>query len=309
MAKLRSKVKPLPKRFSFYIDDTGHILTQNVRFQFSELLKRILREESIWKGRNITLDGISDGSEDMERPALSFSISWISCYHKHLRISIDTVPAIYLKGWWPCHLRKGQPSLMTTEIRGEGCFLLASVQEERGPDSSDAFHFRVSCFPAEKYLLQNLKPEVRNAYVLAKILKRNGICPYIKMKGDGVHTKDHVVDSESTIKSYMLKNGFFHVLADNPTLLYGLQKQTSQDDVYRFTVCLTIKVLQKIQHLVRRDKTLPAYFLPNQNILNYEDTHIDLNDSNEVRERTETLALEIDIFCTVMLGCLGVFDK
>lgn len=89
----------------------------------------------------------------------------------------------------------------------------------------------------------NLPPMVRDAYVLAKVLVRDDMCPAVKFSGDEVITKDHVILPSSVIKSYMLKNCLLHVLSEESSLITECQGTLlSERDLMKFTVNLTIKI-------------------------------------------------------------------
>ena len=305
LVKARSKAKPPPKAFSHFFDDTGFILTQNLRNTFNQLLSMIIREETTWGNSNFVLNGISEGSEDTERPAFSVQVIWTSCRHKQLHISVDIVPAINPCSWWPRHINTTGMPLMTKAVKDKGCLLLALSQEERGPEEDSEFNFRISCLPAEKCLMMNLPQVVRDAYVLAKVMIRDDECPAVKFSGDGVTTKDHVVFPSSVIKSYMLKNCLLHVLSEESSLITESQgKLLSEKELAKFTVNLTMKIFQKLKQLAGEEEMLPVYFLPSQNILNYEDLMIYYNDPEEIQKDTHELASEICVFCSLLLNRL-----
>ena len=305
LVKARSKTKPPPREFSHFIDDSGFILTQNLRVVFNQLLSRIIREEATWKNSNFVLNGISDGSEDIERPAFSVQVTWMSCHHKQLHISVDIVPAIYPESWWPRYVDTTTMHLMTKAVKDEGCLLLALSQEERGPEEDSEFNFRISCLPAERNLMVNLPQVVKDAYVLAKVLISDEVSPVVTFSGDGVTTKDHVVHPSSVIKSYMLKNCLLHFLSEESSLMAECQeKLLSGRDLMKFTVDLTIRIFHKLRQLAGQEEMLPVYFLPSQNILNYEDLMIYHKDPEEIQKDTHELATKISVFSSMLLDCL-----
>ena len=306
LVKARYKTMPPPREFSHFIDDTGFIITQNLRVVFNHLLSMIIREEVTWKNSNFVLNGISDGSEDIERPAFSVQVTWMSCRHKQLHISVDMVPAIYPESWWPRYIDTTAMCLMTKTVKDEGCLLLALSQEERGPEEDSEFNFRISCLPAEKNLMMNLPKVVKDAYVLAKVLISNEVSPVVRFSGDGVTTEDHVVHPSSVIKSYMLKNCLLHIMSEESSLKTECQQKLSSGrDLTKFTVNLTIKIFHKLQQLAGKEEMLPVYFLPSQNILNYEDLMIYHNDLEEIQKDTHDLAAKIIVFCSMLLDCLA----
>lgn len=307
LVKARSKTKPPPREFSHFFDDSGFILTQNLRVVFNQLLSMIIREEATWKNSNFVLNGISDGSEDIERPAFSVQVTWMSCHHKQLHISVDMVPAIYPESWWPRYIDTTTMHLMTKTVKDEGCLLLALSQEERGPEEDSEFNFRISCLPAERNLMVNLPQAVKDAYVLAKVLISDEVSPVVTFSGDGVTTEDHVVHPSSVIKSYMLKNCLLHILSEESSLMTECQeKLLSGRDMMKFTVNLTIRIFYKLQQLAGQEEMLPVYFLPSQNILNYEDLMIYHNDPEEIQKDTHDLATKISVFCSMLVQCLTI---
>ena len=305
LVKARSKTKPPPREFSHFIDDSGFFITQNLRVVFNQLLSRIIREEATWKNSSFILNGISDGSEDIERPAFSVQVTWMSCRHKQLHIGVDMVPAIYPESWWPRYIDTTTMRLMTKTVKDEGCLLLALSQEEREPEEDSEFNLRISCLPAEKNVMINLPQVARDAYVLAKVLISDEVSPVVTFSGDGVTTNDHVVHPSSVIKSYMLKSCLLHILSEESSLLTECQEKVlSGTDLTKFTVNLTIKIFRKLQQLAGKEEILPVYFLPGQNILNYEDLMIYHNDPEEIQKDTHDLAAKIVVFCSMLLDCL-----
>ncbi|XP_029202791.2 serine/threonine-protein phosphatase 6 regulatory ankyrin repeat subunit C-like isoform X2 [Acropora millepora] len=304
LVKGRSKTEPAPKVSSHFFDDAGFIVTQNLRVAFNQVLSRIIQEEMTWRNSSFVLNGFSDGSEEIERPAFSVQLIWISCHHKYLDVSVDIVPAIYPRSWWPQHVNTTALPLMTKPVEAEGCLLLVLSQEERGPEEDSEFNLRISCLPAERHLMTKLPQEVKDAYMLAKVLVRDDICPVISFRGD-VTTKDHAVRASSVIKSYMLKNCLLHVLSGELSLISGCQGELlSKRNLMKFTLNLTIKIFEKLKQL-GEEEFLPAYFLPSQNILNYEDLMIYNNDAEEIEENTHELAANVGLFCSLNLNRLA----
>ena len=107
------------------------------------------------------------------------------------------------------------------------------------------------------------------------------------------------------IKSYMLKNCLQHVLSEELSLISGCQGELlSKRNLMKFTLNLTIKIFEKLKQL-GEEEFLPAYFLPSQNILNYEDLMIYNNDAEEIEENTHELAANVGLFCSLILNRLA----
>ena len=82
------------------------------------------------------------------------------------------------------------------------------------------------------------------------------------------------------------------------------EKLLSGRDLMKFTVDLTIRIFHKLRQLAGQEEMLPVYFLPSQNILNYEDLMIYHNDPEEIQKDTHDLATKISVFCSMLLDCL-----
>ena len=87
--------------------------------------------------------------QEYDKPVFTLKLNWVGCLYKYEEISLDFVPAIRKKGWWPNDTDFERLDLATQEIKNEGCLLLL-----QNPYFQSDTLLRISCSPAEKCLLK-----------------------------------------------------------------------------------------------------------------------------------------------------------
>ncbi|CAC5388635.1 unnamed protein product [Mytilus coruscus] len=109
---------------------------------------------------------------------------------EQLRISIDLVPVVYKRGWWPINTDIDKIPLVSPDIKAAGCFLTLQTKalkillhdndcisqtcntEDPEEEQANKRLLRISAAPAEIFLMKSLPDDFRQAYVLAKVLKK-----------------------------------------------------------------------------------------------------------------------------------------
>jgi hypothetical protein len=203
-------------------------------------IKQALFESDIWKSGNLIFQ--DDFRVLSYKPVLNFTVFWVGSKFKHLNISIDLVPVVYKKGWWPSNKGLESKKLLNAEVMSTGCFVLLqsraynflyrwrihmndnindtcniSSDAESKSDKNDPRHLFVSVAPSEIAIVRSLPPVYVKAYALAKIIKDKSVCPGIsidvmddimKLK---LPDRPSIVIPHDEIKSYWLKNSLLYV--------------------------------------------------------------------------------------------------
>lgn len=298
LVHLASKITPPPKEFAYFFDDSGMLLSTNIKEVFARYLKIILREPTTWLSTGFEYGGPTINFEPnfSDHPVFSFIINQIGPIHKNLHISVDVVPAIRATGWWPSGLNFDKLSLVSSHLRAAGCLLLVQVPRIEGS------HFRISCSLTESNIMKTLPKLVKDGYMLAKLMATDEYCPAINFAEDD-HNDDYYECSHcvnEVIKSYMLKNCLFHILESGPLLKQITNGYTSS------VIDVTVELFKRLRTGARAN-CLQNYVLQSQNIFSYRDLHLHGVSEEEVLPFTSEVCKEIDAYCTVILGCLGVY--
>ncbi|CAG2223027.1 unnamed protein product [Mytilus edulis] len=185
-----TQIRKYDSRFEMSVFPSGML--------FSEYLKRALNEPLLWKEGNLYFNIKNEFTIRHDKPVITFGVYWFGSVYKKLRISIDLVPAVYKRGWWPTNTDVYKIPLISPDIKAAGCFLI--LQTKKLKISVDISHcisqtcntedddeelakkrmLRISTAPAEICLMKSLPNKFRQAYVLAKILKN--VCPEIDVE-------------------------------------------------------------------------------------------------------------------------------
>ncbi|KAK3097985.1 hypothetical protein FSP39_015068 [Pinctada imbricata] len=220
------------------------------------------------------------------KPVFNFVIYWTGSKFKHIKISVDLVPDVYMPGWWPSDILSAKIRLLNQDIRDAGCFLIFQSHENDFhnfrfledslmklgfPDDKDGklrrrSKLRVSVAPAEIALMKSLPEAFLRGYAMAKLVKGEHICPEIivdvmpwdslSLRRDFEKKKMLPAKPWHIIKSYMLKNCTFRA-ADQMTHDAMLDADPYDIAKYIFKI-----LLQSC-----KSKSLVPYLLPYTNVL------------------------------------------
>ncbi|VDI82392.1 serine/threonine-protein phosphatase 6 regulatory ankyrin repeat subunit A [Mytilus galloprovincialis] len=203
---------------------------------FFEYLTRALNESHLWREGNLYFNVRNKVGIIIAKPVFTFNVYWFGSVYKQLKISIDLVPAVYKTGWWPVNIDADKIPLISSDIKSAGCFLTLQtkvlkmsvnnshcISRTCNTGENDEEHakqrmLRISAAPAEICLMKSLPNKLRQAYVLAKVLKN--VCPEIDVetKRYGLEEMDmeyaipRRTKPSELLKSYMLKNSVYYVL-------------------------------------------------------------------------------------------------
>ncbi|CAC5388640.1 unnamed protein product [Mytilus coruscus] len=235
-ASLKFKGTQVFDEYLQFTDADGYFLPILFLRLFYDYLQRALNESHLWKEGNFYYNVENKMGKIFAKPVFTFDVYWLGSVYKQLRISIDLVPAVYKRGWWPINTDVDKIRLVRSDIKAAGCFLTLQTKarqislldcdcisrtcnsEDNDEELAKKRMLRISAAPAEICLMKSLPNKFRQAYVLAKVLKN--ICPDIDVETKQYRLEE--VDSEyanprrtspsELIKSYMLKNSTFYVL-------------------------------------------------------------------------------------------------
>lgn len=244
-ACLRFTETPLSEEYLPFSDVDGYFLALPFLQLFFKYAKRALNETEMWTTGNLYYNFEDKMVVLQGKPVFNFSVYWMGSTFKQLKVSIDLVPAVYKRGWWPPNIDVKEIPLMNERIFAAGCFLMLQTRTQDFDrkrhllndsvshtcnvfgDESDFLKrrmLRISATPAEIALMKSLPETFRHAYALGKIVKTKEMCPeieinelptrsYLKQKKFQEQTPSPVKPS-GLIKSYMLKNCIFYVLQE-----------------------------------------------------------------------------------------------
>ncbi|XP_052080116.1 uncharacterized protein LOC127718189 [Mytilus californianus] len=235
-ASLKFKTTQVFDEYLPFTDADGYFLPILFLRLFYDYLKRALNESHQWKEGNFYYNVENSMVKLFTKPVFTFDVYWLGSVYKQLRISIDLVPAVYKRGWWPINTDIDKIPLVSPDIKAAGCFLTLQTKAHqiplhdkdcisrtcytKDPEEEQAKKrlLRISAAPAEICLMKSLPDDFRQAYILAKVLKN--VCPDINVETkqykleeeDSEYEKPRRTRPSTLIKSYMLKNSVFYVL-------------------------------------------------------------------------------------------------
>jgi hypothetical protein len=234
-----------------------------------------------------------------------------------MKISIDLVPAVYKKGWWPPGYL---PSNVSDIVKNAGCLVLLEsktknmkldhkvmndsivndfleTMDEKSKHKRRSY--RISVAPAEIALMKNLPENFRQAYALSKMFKSSKFTPAllfdepIKLyKETRLELNNDVLEPAKDIKSYWIKNCVFYV-AD--TQYERLKSATP------FTI--TIQVYKQLLEFAKAGVFRP-YLQQSTNLFKYQDEVECLNYRTIDRTKFRQTCLHRKLCIDMVLGVL-----
>ena len=269
-------------RYRSFFDANGYLDTDKVRGKFTKLLERILGENELWNSPNLYF--IVSSKFSVRSPVCSFSIVVFCCLYKGLTISIDLVPAFRKRGWWPRNFNVPVCSSIQEEDLKQGCLLL--LQTEQNQHGTPISKVRVSMAPLEFRCLKGLPKTALDAYIFAKIICDDRICPNIAF--------DEIVRAKDVITSYMLKNCLLHVYYD----MYNSDIQSSEDKLG-----ITLNIFRKLL-ICAQQRELPSFFLPDQNIFTFQNYKFEFHGAEQIGDNDQECVYRCT-FAKLILNILG----
>lgn len=274
-----------------FSDCSGYFLAFPYLQYLARYLQRAINETKLWQSGNIYYNTEQPFGVLLDKPVFNLEVYWIGSLFKQLKISIDLVPVVYKKGWWPKYISLNDMPLVNEHVASAGCFLMLQTLSEGfytefkwesfndaivdtcNPDlSNDCWDFRllrISSAPAEIRLMRSLPEQFRRAYALAKIIVSEIVCPEIEIDkiSSDLYSLQKKFKSEKPaqfkpghlIKSYMLKNCVFYITQE-----LGLT-HIEPDDILHVTTMLFDRLLE-----MSNDYNFVPYFLPFSDVFQFE---------------------------------------
>lgn len=291
-ACLRFTETPVLSDYLPFSDADGYFLALPFLQHLSRFLRRALNETGMWLSGHLYYN-FEDKIQVLNgKPVFNFSVYWMGLVFKQLKMSIDLVPVVYKRGWWPPNINAKEIPLANEDVLDAGCFLMLQT---RAQDFDKKRHLlndsishtcntlrdetevvkrrmlRISATPAEITLTKSLPEKFRQAYALAKIMKSEVVCPEIEI--DKLPTnryfmlkkfsekKAFPVKPSLLIKSYMLKNCTFYVFQE----MRRSEQSYSQLNIAQIAAKLCKCLLQFAD-----ERLLKPYFLPFSDVFEFE---------------------------------------
>ena len=281
-----------------YFDGNGLLDGDLVRGRMRKLLEIAVNQKQMWDSNEMFF---VDFTDDSLKPVLNIEVRYIGSFFKALEISIDIVPAVYKKPWWPSTISPDSFKLMTNTVRDAGCAVLLQTPKMKfETDDNNANYMRISSAPAEIALFKHLPAYVKKSYALIKVLLSGDVCPPVI--GIGCDEMEQDFSAGYYISSYMIKNCLLHeveqiehiiltslmsgemCVSGNERTMSSEGKQSTADgknavnfeDLYEKndsdiidTISFAKKILLRFRDCVQKGN-LPSYFMPSVNVLGYE---------------------------------------
>ncbi|XP_060561997.1 uncharacterized protein LOC132721673 [Ruditapes philippinarum] len=317
-ALLQFKDYPVPEGFLSFSDSEGYFQSLPFLKYLFRYIKRALNERQLWEKGNLYYRYEDKLHVISGKPVFNFQMYWIGSKYKQIALSIDLVPAVYRRGWWPEKACPESMRLVSDRVKDEGCFLLLQTKnndfnyewyymndiindsvgntQNTTQDTHGNNMLRVSVAPAEISLMKSLPEIYRRAYALAKIAKSADICPSVhidrpllpKVYRNFEKAKNQRVYPSNDIKSYWLKNCTFFVAED---LGLDISETTTPLDI-------TTLIYKKLAEL-SKSWSLKPYLLPHLRLLEYGREH------SYSHKSKHTILLKRKVCLDVVLGILG----
>ena len=292
------KAKDSQSSCAQYFDGNGCLNGELVRDRLRKLLEIAVNQRQMWESNELYFITFTD---DSLKPVLNLEVRYIGSFFKALEISIDLVPAVYKKPWWPSTVDPETIKLMTKTIQDAGCAILLQNPGIEFPtdDSKDNF-MRISSAPSEIALFKLLPAYVKKSYALLKVLLSGEVCPPVKDRSFNNEEQEQLAGYY--ISSYMVKNCLLHEVAEmehsdlvsmltdqlsmGANKLALASKEKSQASCWKAsvdfrklyegnnsdiidTVTFAKKIVSRLQDCVEKGN-LPAFFMSSVNVLGYE---------------------------------------
>lgn len=249
--------------FKDFFDREGFLNSEKFLSTFSLSVMYALNQPSLW---------LSNGFDFFpkltvtwkERPALS-----ISCRMYHLSafvpVSIDFLPAVHCKGWWPNGNTCGK--FLEEKSLQQGCQMI--IKPPNVPYYQHAkfgiphHYLKMSFSEAETRLFQRSHLTIRKAFIVSKLLlnreveiPRSILDP--ELDKDSWYAKQRLsIQPKTCLTSFILKQSLLNVLEEFP-----LNSDASEDNIYIWVQ----RIFSRLQKCLK-EGNLPSIFLPSQNYL------------------------------------------
>ena len=248
----------------------SHLQQNWVSSRFYNLVQKVISKTKLWS--HFPKISLQSGPKVAKGSISSLSVTWTGWLIKDMEISIDFVPSIPKRNWWPLAVRRS-PLLTDEHISSLGCLLITKADKSKKfefePKDVMAKFLRISFSEVETHLIQKQSKAMKQGYKLAKYMVE--LVPPFKTSDTNENLKR---EARALISSYMLKTCLFHLihkLGNNPQPIDARLTHNEQVQTWAFLI------YEEFERLLEDDKVsmLPSFFIPEYNLISLEDTTFD----------------------------------
>ena len=233
---------------------------------FYFLFSKALQNKEIWKKYpklyRIQTDDMSHNSQSIT----DLSLVWHGDHFPFLEFSVDVVPAFSAGGWLP------DKALKHPLLKRNGFLAIPKFRVEHIKSKDLQYLFQVSFERSEADLFHIMPAELKQAYMLAKIIK--SMLPKIEL-----------LPPNMFFSSYLLKTCTFKIFQDHPEYKERLEKFIASD---KLSAALTqqpydpqpLAPVEDIMHWCKQifvrleqamaERNLDGFFLPGSNLIGHK---------------------------------------
>ena len=227
---------------------------------FAKIIKTSLNTRKIWYQNSLPF---ILKSYNPKGPHLVIRLLHRGKTFTNMDISIDVVPAVYLKGWRP-HTLINHSTLLPDDVLNLGCHLVVKRNDEESL-------YLISVVARESYIMKHVPGWMKDAYMLLKCMRHKRMWPPIadiesfralpdtQLRDSLVSPYFHVHVSNA-VTTYMIKTIFFSQIL----------KQSEQEEISEKTnEQKTYKLVAQILDILFEscvEKSIPSFFVSDVNL-------------------------------------------
>ncbi|XP_033124125.1 uncharacterized protein LOC117122596 [Anneissia japonica] len=187
---------------------SGHslICSNIVRNKFYDCIINVVNRAEFWDFDNIYFDGLVQIQG--HKPILNIQVEWFGQVYKHVIVSIDIVPAVYLKSWIPQEVKAKKHPWSLHNDQNAGYFALFHPPEEHNKEN----YVRISCAPLEIHFFHTSPAIFREVYAAAKLL--NFFSPLVQFDDTDSWTTEDDSQSQESLSNETEEIHGSHIISD-----------------------------------------------------------------------------------------------
>ena len=161
--------------FDEFCSRDGYLINAKLVEVFYRLLYHAIHSPKIWESTKALFPSLHYHPElELKGPSVDLTLRWLGKKFKDLFISIDMVPALYFRNWWPFTANDHIEGLGSLHTDGSHVVLTTYqdvTTKEEGFDLQVPRYFRASFSRPERKILNSVSQHVRYGYMLAKTIR------------------------------------------------------------------------------------------------------------------------------------------
>ncbi|XP_060075608.1 uncharacterized protein LOC132555271 [Ylistrum balloti] len=252
-------------KYQDFFYSEGIIKCEKILSRFSQIVMEIMLDARVWE---------SSGLDFLpclfitwkNRAALTITCTQRCPYFVN-SLSIDFLPALHFKDWWPYWTRDDMMR-QDDNVKNTGCHMIikpADVPYYQHAQFGTPRHFlRITFSRAETVLFNTVPAYIRKSYMIAKqLVKRNALIPlHILFDTSDLHNRRAKIIGKHNINSYYIKQCLLKTVMDE----YPVPLPDSDEEERALTTKWVRKIFRTI-HKSYENGNLPSAFMPSQNLL------------------------------------------